>query len=282
MLTNKTQFRRFYFIVLFFHFLVPVQSQTGFFSELENVEHIPSMCMNKTHKAMVFLPDDYYVTNDSFPVVYLLHGYSGHFDDWHRKEPKLQQYATRYKLIIVTPEGDFDRWYIDSPVDTSSKFKTYIGLEVPQWIDENYKTKKTKKFRAITGLSMGGHGALTIAADLPDNFGAAGSMSGALDLRPFSDKWNLKSVLGDIDKKPSLWLIHSFYGKIFSLDKNDHPAMIIDCGESDFFFDVNISAHNLLVDKKIKHEFKFRPGAHTWEYWLESLPIHLEFFNKYF
>ena len=282
MLSNKTQFGRFYFVVLFFQFLVPAQSQTGFFAELENVEHIPSKVMNKSHKAMVFLPDNYYGTKDSFPVVYLLHGYSGHFDDWNRREPQLKQYATKYKLIIVTPEGEFDRWYIDSPVDTSSRYETYIAIEVPDWIDENYRSKKCKKFRAITGLSMGGHVAFTIAADYPDRFGSAGSMSGALDLRPFADKWNLKSILGDINKKPSVWFLNSFYGKVFKLNKNDHPALIFDCGESDFFFDCNISIHNLLVDKQIQHEFSFRKGGHNWEYWLESLPLHLDFFEKVF
>lgn len=278
----KTLLSRFYFILLFIQYVVPVQSQTGFFSELYNVEHIPSKCMNKSHKAMVFLPDKYYDTQDSFPVVYLLHGYSGHFDDWNREEPNLQKYATQYNTIIVTPEGNFDRWYIDSPVDTMSKYETYIALEVPQWVDENYKTKRNKHFRAITGLSMGGHGALTIASDYPEHFGAAGSMSGALDLRPFSEKWNLKEVLGDIEVKPSVWFLYSFYGKIFKLDMNTHPAMIIDCGESDFFFDINIKVHNLLVDKQIRHEFRFRPGGHTWEYWLESLPVHLDFFSKFF
>jgi S-formylglutathione hydrolase FrmB len=278
----KTLLYRFYFILLFIQYVVPVQSQTGFFSELYNVEHIPSKCMNKSHKAMVFLPDNYFDTNDSFPVVYLLHGYSGHFDDWNRHEPNLQKYASKYKIIIVTPEGNFDRWYINSPIDTMSKYETYIGLEVPQWIDDNYKTKKGKKFRAITGLSMGGHGALTIASDYPEYYGAAGSISGALDLRPFSEKWNLKELLGDIEVKPSVWFLYSFYGKIFRLDRDKQPSIIIDCGESDFFFDVNIKVHNLLVDKQIRHEFRFRPGGHTWDYWLESLPMHLDFFSKFF
>lgn len=279
-------FYKTYLVIIYFvlNFFIPetIYSQTGFFSELINVEHIPSQVMNKSHKAMVFLPDNYYVSKDSFPVVYLLHGYSGHFDDWNRHEPKLQKYAEQYKLIIVTPEGEFDRWYINSPVDTSSKYETYIGKEVPDWIDKHYKTKKNKKFRAITGLSMGGHGALTIAADYPDRFGAAGSMSGALDLRPFSTKWNLKDILGNIDIKPSVWFLYSFYGKIFQLDKTDHPEIIIDCGEDDLFFDVNISVHNLLIDKGINHEFKFRPGGHTWEYWVQSLPVHLQFFGDYF
>ena len=282
MLLNKTLLSRIYFVLFFIQCSLITQSQTGFFSELYYVEHIPSSSMNKSHKAMVFLPEKYFDTPDSFPVVYLLHGYSGHFDDWNRKEPNLQKYATEFNLIIVTPEGDFDRWYINSPIDTTSKYKTYIGMEVPEWIDANYKTKRSSKFRAITGLSMGGHGALTIAADYPDMFGAAGSMSGALDLRPFSGKWNLNDLLGDIDVKPSVWFMYSFYGKIFKLDKDSHPAMIIDCGESDLFFDVNIKVHNLLVDKEIRHEFKFRPGGHNWDYWLESLPVHLDFFNKYF
>lgn len=68
MLLNKTLLSRFYFILIFIQYVIPVEAQTGFFSELYNVEHIPSKCMNKSHKAMVFLPDKYYDTR----IVFLL------------------------------------------------------------------------------------------------------------------------------------------------------------------------------------------------------------------
>jgi S-formylglutathione hydrolase FrmB len=282
MIFNKTNLTRFYFVLIFFQIAVLGYSQSQEKAAFVHVVDIPSKTMNKTHKAMVFLPDDYFESDSNFPSVYLLHGYSGYYDDWHKREPKLQQYATEYGVIIITPEGNFDRWYIDSPVDTASKYGTYIGFEVPEWIDTHFRTRRERKFRAITGLSMGGHGALTIAADYSYRFGAAGSMSGILDLRPNSEKLNLRDILGNIDEKPSVWFLHSFYGKVFRLDPKMHPAIIIDCGDSDHLLESNIKVHDLLTEKNIDHEFSILPGEHNWDYWLARLPEHLEFFKFHF
>ena len=282
MILNKTNLIRFYFVLIFVQFSLLAYSQYGNKEGFVQVVDIPGKSINKTHKAMVFLPDGYFLSGDSFPSVYLLHGYSGYYDDWHRKQPNLQQYATEYGIIIITPEGNYDSWYIDSPVDANSKYSTYVGFEVPEWIDASFRTRRERKYRAITGLSMGGHGALTIAADYPYRFGAAGSMSGVLDLRPYDNEWNLKSILGNIDVKPSVWFLHSFYGKIFRLDPDTQPSFIIDCGISDRHMKVNIKVHELLTEKNIEHEFISLPGEHNWDYWLSRLAEHLDFFKKQF
>lgn len=282
MIFNKTNLTRFYFVLIFFQISALAYPQSHEKAAFVRVVDIPSKSMNKTHKAMVFLPDDYFESDDRFPTVYLLHGYSGYYDDWHKREPKLQHYAREYGIIIITPEGNFDRWYIDSPVDTASKYGTYIGFEVPEWIDASFRTKRDRKYRAITGLSMGGHGALTIAADHSYRFGAAGSMSGVLDLRPYDNEWNLKSLLGDIEVKPSIWFLNSFYGKVFRLDPNTQPAFILDCGISDRHLKVNMKVHELMTEKNIEHQFSIMPGEHTWDYWLARLPEHLDFFKIQF
>jgi S-formylglutathione hydrolase FrmB len=77
--------------------------------------------------------------------------------------PELKTYADEYKVLIVCPDGGNSSWYFDSPVDSTMKYETYIGKEVPDYIDAHYKTIKNRTARAITGLSMGGHGALFIA-----------------------------------------------------------------------------------------------------------------------
>ena len=90
-------------------------------------------------------------------------------------------------MIIVCPDGGFGSWYWDSPVDAGSQYETYVSNELVTWIDSKYKTIKTRKGRAITGLSMGGQGALYLAFRHQDIFGAAGSMSGGVDIRPFPE-----------------------------------------------------------------------------------------------
>ena len=73
-------------------------------------------------------------------------------------------------------------WYWNSPVDPKSQYETFISDELIKAIDSKYKTIKNRTGRAITGLSMGGHGALYLAIKHQDVFGAAGSMSGGVDI----------------------------------------------------------------------------------------------------
>ncbi len=158
-----------------------------------------SAAMNKTIKAVVILPDDYNKAQ-RFSTVYLLHGYGGNYSDYISKVPAIKKYADDYKLIIVCADGNKSSWYFDSPEDKAWKYETYVSKELVSWIDKHYKTVPDKKNRAITGLSMGGHGALSIAIKHQDVFGAAGSMSGGLDLRPFSGNWDISKRLGSLCK----------------------------------------------------------------------------------
>ena len=145
--------------------------------------------MKKTIKAVVITPDNY-ATAQALPVVYLLHGYSGNYADWITQAKGFEKAVDLYQIIIVCPDGN-NSWYWDSPVDSNYKYETYVSKELVSWIDGKYKTIKDRKGRSITGLSMGGHGALYLALKHQDVFGAAGSMSGGVDIRPCPTKWDM-------------------------------------------------------------------------------------------
>ncbi|MES2882793.1 MAG: alpha/beta hydrolase-fold protein, partial [Bacteroidota bacterium] len=82
--------------------------------------------------------------------------------------------------------------------DANMQYETYIGKEVPAYIDANFKTIKDRKARAITGLSMGGHGGLFLGFKNAGFFGACGSMSGALVIELITDKrYGIANLLGD-------------------------------------------------------------------------------------
>ena len=166
-------------------------------SKVDTIE-IPSAAMNKTYKAAIAFPDAYAKSKKNFPVLYLLHGGYGHFNDWLLKTPDkmlVRNLADQYNIIIVMPEGESFSYYVDSPVDQNSKFETYIIKEVIPFIDSKYRTVKDKKGRVITGLSMGGYGSLYLSTRHPELFAAAGSMSGALD--PNMSTWKLDKVRFD-------------------------------------------------------------------------------------
>ncbi|HIO26407.1 MAG TPA: esterase family protein, partial [Flavobacteriaceae bacterium] len=160
--------------------------------------------MKKEIKAVVIKPDSYQ-NHKKLPVVYLLHGYSGNYSDWIKKVPEIKHYVDRYQLIIVCPDGNFNSWYLDSEIKKNSTYETYIAKELVSFIDKNYNTIAHRNGRAITGLSMGGHGALYVAFKNQDVFANAGSMSGGLDLRPFKDNWELDELLGNYENNPERW-----------------------------------------------------------------------------
>ena len=145
----------------------------------------------------------------------------------------MKQMADDYNLIIVCPDGGFSSWYFDSPVDPTIKYETYITKELIDYIDKNYKTVKKKEGRAITGLSMGGHGALYLAIRHQDVFGVAGSTSGGVDILPFPENWHLSQRLGDMAEYPENWEKNSVINQLYML-KNGKLPMIIDCGGAQF------------------------------------------------
>jgi S-formylglutathione hydrolase FrmB len=238
-----------------------------------------SASMKKTIKAVVILPDDYKDVQ-ALPVVYLLHGYSGNYADWITKAKGFEKAADLYQVIIVCPDGN-NSWYWDSPVDSNFKYETYVSKELVSWIDSKYKTIRNKKGRAITGLSMGGHGALYLALRHQDVFGAAGSMSGGVDIRPFPNNWDMALRLGKYADHPQIWEQYTVINMLNLLQPNS-LALIIDCGTEDFFFKVNENLHEQLLYRNIPHDYITRPGAHNWNYWTNAIQYQLLFMNNYF
>ena len=251
---------------------------------------IPSATMHKTYRAAVVLPASYTRNKQArYPVLYLLHGAFGHFGDWLSKTPDkqlLHRLADQYNLIIVNPEGETFSFYLDSPVSADSQFETYLTKEVIPKIDQTYRTVADKRGRVIAGLSMGGHGALYLSARHPDLYCAAGSMSGALDLRSLNRKLTPAEaagraqlwapVLGSETENPERFAANSVMSLLEQLGRNGLP-LIIDCGVDDGLLDINRELHRRLVYQQVPHDYTERPGGHTWAYWQSALPYQVLF-----
>ena len=241
---------------------------------------IYSNAMHKNIKAVVIKPDSYQKEKD-FPVVYLLHGAYGNFANWIKKVPALQAYADQYKILVVCPDGASTSWYFDSPIDTTFKYETHIGIEVPAYIDANYKTIKDRKYRAIAGLSMGGHGAIFIAFRHSETFGACGSMSGALNVASITKGYDVDKRLGDYERNKTFYNDFSVLNIIEKKPK-DSLAIIIDCGVQDFIFPMSKAVHDKMTKLKIAHDYIERPGKHDWPYWANAVGYQLMFFKNFF
>lgn len=240
-----------------------------------------SASMNKNIKTCVIVPDNYKKSKKKFPVVYLLHGYSGNYATWVKSFKEVSQQVDRYGFIAIGVDGNYSSWYFNSPIDPTFKYETYIIDELVPFIDKKYKTIASREGRAISGLSMGGHGSLYLSLKHQDVFGAAGSMSGGVDIRPFSEKWDIKNRLGAITDFPENWEKNTVVNLI-ELNQNNNLKLIIDCGVDDFFIDVNRELHQKMLALKIDHDYIERPGKHNIDYWENSLKFQLLFFYNFF
>ena len=236
--------------------------------------------MNKTVKSVVIVPKNY-CKHKHYPVLYLLHGYSDNYAKWVKTVPSIKNLSTEHQMIIVCPDGGYSSWYFDSPVDSTFQYETFIVKDLVSFVDTKYSTIKDRNARAITGLSMGGHGALYLAIRNKNVFAHAGSMSGGVDLRTSTKSYDLAKRLGSMEKNPEEWDNRSVVNMV-NLLKNKELDLIIDCGVSDFFYQINSALHRRLIALNIDHDFIERPGSHNWGYWTNSIQYQMLFFDRCF
>ena len=248
-----------------------------------NIENFPvySKSMSKNIPNQIIIPNTYNNSSERFPVLYLLHGAGDNYLGWLQIAPELPNYADQYKIIIVCADGGETSWYFDSPIDRNMWYETYISAELVSAIDNKYRTRTNKNGRAIAGLSMGGHGAFYLAFRHQNIYGAAGSISGAMDIRPFQNQWDLTKRLGNYSTHQSNWDNNTIVN-MAALLQGKSLQLIFDCGTSDFFISYNRQLHHELLRRKIPHEYSERPGEHSAAYWHDSIKNQLPFFSAFF
>ena len=234
-----------------------------------------SESLRRAMKYRILLPKDYFETSRSYPVLYLLHGWHGEYQNWSTLT-KLAYYAESLPLIVIMPDAG-DSWYVDSATSAQDKFEQYVIDDLIEEVDRHWRTLRCSRRRAIAGLSMGGYGAVKFALKYPDIFQAAASISGAFNAAS-PELGNSRS-----DLQPSLMKAfdeaHSKtreQNDLFSLAASARPQstayLYIDCGNQDSsFLEPNRRFVSLLSQRNFAYEYHEYPGAHTWQYWDERL-----------
>lgn len=217
-----------------------------------------STVLNRTMNYNVYLPTSYSTdTTRKYPVMYLLHGMGGSYNDW--KNMGMQSIVDKAggkEMVIIMPDGLNDAFYVDG-YKSGIKWDTYFEQELIPYVEAKYRIDPANgKNRAIAGLSMGGFGAAYHGFKYPDKFSSAYSMSGALEVTG-----NLISVV----------------------NKNKYPAFTMECGTEDTLVgQMNVSFHNKLQQAGILHDYITRSGTHSVEFWNACLPKAIVFASKYF
>ncbi|MFN3847819.1 MAG: alpha/beta hydrolase [Spirosomataceae bacterium] len=270
-------------------------------SQLKESLKVKSTILGKDVEYSIYLPSGYDETNRRYPVLYLLHGYTDdetgwtQFGDTQTIADKTIGSNDAPPMIIVMPDAGVS-WYQNS-FDGKTRFEDFFFEEFIKHIDETYRTRPKKEFRAVAGLSMGGLGTLLFATKHPEMFVAACPLSAAV--------WTDEEVAtGNQDQARYDAVFGDLYGKglkgkdrITDHFKKNAPIHIvqngnadelkkvryyIDCGDDDFLIKGNMALHAAMIDKKVPHEFRVREGGHTWSYWRTALPEVLKFVGDSF
>jgi S-formylglutathione hydrolase FrmB len=233
-----------------------------------------------------------------YPVLYLLHGLGDNeqtlvttggwtlIDDLRRRH-KIRDF------LIVTPEGKRS-FYINS-ANGEVLYNDFFLREFMPLVERKYRIRPGREFRAITGMSMGGYGALRLAFAYPQLFSAVSAQSPALVTSSlqsldsaFRSGSRLTEMLGDVFGRP-INVPHWTQNNPFALARRNAAslrdmAIYLNCGlEDDYGFEKGTDAlHRQLLGEGIKHQFHLYPGNHSLTYFLTHLGETMEFHSRAF
>lgn len=214
------------------------------------------------------------------PVLYLLHGLSDNHSAWLRRT-NVDRYAEHAGIAVVMPEVQRS-FYTDMEYGLS--YFTYIAKELPLICRNMFRFSSKREDNFIAGLSMGGYGAIKTALTYPENYIAAASFSGALDVK------SRFKVTKDLMSINECYAINNGVIKprddLFSLASNlagahtNVPDLYITCGLSDFLYEDNKRFCAHLDSLSIPHCYEEWEGAHEWDFWDESIRRAIDRFRR--
>jgi len=241
----------------------------------------------------VYLPADYATSGRSYPVLYLLHGSGDDQSGWVQFG-EVKQIADKAilegkstSMIIIMPDGDTgQKGYFNSPKGDWN-YEDFFFQEFMPFIEKTYRIRGEKRYRAISGLSMGGGGTLMYALHHPELFSSACPLSastGPISLEEASTRWEKQYPNISKDDLTKYYSRHSALELVKNMPEDQKKAVrwYIDCGDDDFLFEGNCLLHIAMRKLDIPHEFRTRDGAHNWTYWRDALPTVLEFVSTTF
>ncbi|MBQ0049848.1 MAG: alpha/beta fold hydrolase [Bacteroidales bacterium] len=243
-------------------------------------------------KYNVYLPNGFERDNATYPIVYLLHGFTDDYTAWKERgqmqtvADELIESGEAREMVIVMPNAGgpdvMNTWngYLNMP---GWPYEDFFFDEFLPAIEKKYRIVGDKEHRAIMGLSMGGGGSTIYAQRHPDMFSSCYAMSPWLEFsgknqyQENSKPYYLQESMRDCSALTFLEGLDAT-----TAEKLRTVKWFFDCGDDDFLFDLSVRIHQLMRKKRIKDELRVRNGQHNWEYWHQAIRIALPFASRNF
>ena len=277
---------------LFFLFLLYLPftlfAQTGKVSDNLSMQ---SKILKMERKYALYLPPGYETSQRSYPVLYLLHGYTDNQTGWvqfgevlHIADEAIRS-GKATAMIIVMPDADTGIPGYVNDAKGEWRYEDFFFQEFMPYIEKTYRIRADKHYRAVAGLSMGGGGSFCFALHHPELFSSACPLSAATDAAILDSLTNFSYTKGISGKaREEYYRNYDVLSLIENMpeDQKNSVRWYIDCGDDDFLFEGNSLVHIAMRKKEIPHEFRIRNGDHNWDYWRTALPVVLEFVSMAF
>lgn len=241
---------------------------------LERVFVCPSKALGANMPVRVLLPAREPQAT-KWPAIYALHGAGGDERSWPSL-PALREAVVRENVVVVSPTAGAFSWYVDSWEKKNSNAATFIAQELPAFLEGRLPLRAERGARGAMGMSMGGHGALYLAAKYPDVFISASSLSGVLDLTRHPNDWRLPEVLGPFARHKQRWVECSALYFVEALKRGDIRTAV-DCGRDDFAFEENEAFAAAAEKIGLRVDYRTFPGGHDAMYWNRHVGRHVAF-----
>lgn len=258
---------------------------------------VPSKILGRAVSYCILLPPSYDADKTRrYPILYFLHGLGGNQEvllnsgGWNLIED-LREQGQIGEFLIATPDGGRS-FYINSS-DGRRRYEDFFAREFLPFIERSYRVRAGRRYRGISGVSMGGYGALRLALRFPEVFGSVSAHSAALiEKLPTvkvsgTQEGELSRILGGAFGSPldaAFWERNNPFALVRKGPRPTGLQIYFDCGtEDEFGFNAGAQAfHDLLDSRRIPHEFHLYHGGHDWSYVTQHLAASLQFHSRVF
>lgn len=239
-----------------------------------------SKALNMGTNVNIILPDG--GPTEDIPTLYLLHGMHGTYSSWLRKS-NIERYAADYNIAVVMPSGE-NSFYTD--MKYGAKYFTYTAEELVDFTRRVFRLSVKREKTFIAGLSMGGYGALRIALKKPEQYAAAASLSGCVDIAARVKVCNWQHEAIGIWGEDCRKTLPDSDGDLFRLVRDfpknaPKPRIYSSCGRQDGLFADNVRFADFMktegIDAGFEFSFENGDGVHNWEYWDKWIVPALDF-----
>ena len=220
-----------------------------------------------------------------FPTLYLLHGLTDDHTRWQR-QTSIERYAEEKGIAVVMP-AVHRSYYAD--MTNGYRYWTYVSEEVPARAREMFPLSAKREENFVAGLSMGGYGAFKMALRHPEQYAAAASLSGALDVANLANLkgdpvWEneMRTIFGDLSRISASENDLFYLAEQVAASDQPKPRLYQWCGTEDFLYPSNLRFRDFMQGLPLDFSYSDGPGDHTWRYWdseiekvLDWLPIEI-------